>query len=385
MFYNEEKAHIEHLLLKKHSGLLTQEEQLELDTLLQDNPEFKQLASYYESQGEQLLTAVDGQIVEHQLIDLKDRLKRDKKPLIIYKRIASYTAVATAAILAVVALIVTNHSMHLNPKEENRLANVVSSSTKQVTLHLSAGQQIILNQAGKQSILAGNQHLVANNKTLNLSNSIDQNNGWNTLEVPRKLDYKVILADGSTVHLNSASQLRFPFTFTGTTREVYVEGEAYFIIAPQAGHPFIVHTAQGDIEVLGTEFNVNTYTPEVLKTALVNGVVQVSDRDKQVVLKPGEYFTKIGTHNKIVPLDSKAILSWRKGVYYFHNTPFREIAAMIPRWFDVQVVIDDDSLNDMPFTGELDKAESLDVFLKAMQYTSGILYKYNQGAMHFSK
>jgi hypothetical protein len=58
---------------------------------------------------------------------------------------------------------------------------------------------------------------------------------------------------------------------------------------------------------------------------------------------------------------------------------------MIPRWFDVQVVIDDDSLNDMPFTGELDKAESLDVFLKAMQYTSGILYKYNQGAMHFSK
>ena len=61
MFYNEEKAHIEHLLLKKHSGLLTKEEQLALDTLLQNNPEFKQLASYYEGQHERLLNAVSGQ------------------------------------------------------------------------------------------------------------------------------------------------------------------------------------------------------------------------------------------------------------------------------------------------------------------------------------
>jgi ferric-dicitrate binding protein FerR (iron transport regulator) len=385
MFYNEEKAHIEQLLLKKHSGLLTKEEQLEFDNLLQDNPEFKQLASYYEGRHEQLLTAVDGQIVEHKLIALKERLKRDRTHPIIYRRIAPYTAVAAVAVLAIVALIVTNHSINLNPKKENRLANVGSSSNKQVILHLAGGQEIILNQSGKQSIQAGNKRLVADNKTLNLSSSTDRANGWNTLEVPRKLDYKVNLADGSTVHLNSASKLKFPFTFTGTTREVYVEGEAYFIIAAKAGHPFIVHTEQGDITVLGTEFNINTYTPEVLKAALVNGAVQVSTGGNQVVLKPGEYFTKIGAYNSIVPLDSKAILSWQKGVYYFHNTPFREIAAMLPRWFDVRVIIDDESLNDMPFTGELDKAESLDIFLKAMQYTSGIEYHNKDGVLHISK
>lgn len=136
---------------------------------------------------------------------------------------------------------------------------------------------------------------------------------------------------------------------------------------------------------MGTEFNVNTYATNVLKTALVSGSVRVNDKNNSTVLKPGEYLTCNEKGKKLSTLDTKSILSWRNGVYFFRNTPFREIADMIPRWFDIQVIIDDEELNNMPFTGQLDKSESLESFLAPIQYTSGINYTLRGKLLHIYK
>ena len=110
---------------------------------------------------------------------------------------------------------------------------------------------------------------------------------YNTIIVPRKGDYQLILADGSKVYLNSESRLRFPTHFEGKERRVYLEGEGYFKVAKDTTKPFVVETKEVDERVLGTSFNVNAYASErAVRTTLVSGKVQVSNRTGKEVAVP---------------------------------------------------------------------------------------------------
>ena len=99
---------------------------------------------------------------------------------------------------------------------------------------------------------------------------------YNTIIVPRKGEYQLILADGSKVYLNSESRLRFPTRFEGKERRVYLEGEGYFEVAKDTTKPFIVEAKEVDVRVLGTSFNVSAYVSEqAVRTTLVSGKVRV--------------------------------------------------------------------------------------------------------------
>jgi ferric-dicitrate binding protein FerR (iron transport regulator) len=188
--------------------------------------------------------------------------------------------------------------------------------------------------------------------------------GYNTLTVPPKMDYKLRLSDGTEVWLNATSRLRFPFSFTGDKREVYLEGEAYFQVSKNDTKPFVVHTEQTDIHVLGTSFNVNAYSDGLTRTSLVSGAVIATAAGKEVRLKPGEeavYSSENGY--KVVSFDDSEVLAWMKGVYVFHNTSLSEIASVIERWYGVQVVFDNKELAGKKFTGGLEKLQRLDYFL----------------------
>lgn len=384
MSYSEQQAHIELLLIKRQLGEISPEELASLETSLQADEEAQRQHSYLETTAPETVADIKAIQMDEMWQAFQNQLTDEPKPATCSRRIRPYSIVAAAAILAVVLLALNHFFFHPSDPVVKSGGNSALSSN-QVVLHLANGQQVVLNQTGRQDIQAGNAQLVANNKTLVLSIANGADNAWNTLEVPRKLDYKVNLPDGSTVHLNSATKLKFPFAFKNGTREVYVEGEAYFIVEKKADQPFIVHTLQGDIQVLGTEFNVNTYTDAVLKTALIKGVVKVTAQKKSTILKPGDDLTLTANLQILTSLDSKSVLSWKDGVYYFRNTPFKEIAAMIPRWFDVKVVIDNEDINEMPFTGQLNKSEPLDNFLKPIQYTAGIEFYYKDDVLHISR
>ena len=237
----------------------------------------------------------------------------------------------------------------------------------------------------QQQISAGNVQLNAGAKKLNYTAGTTKGaEGYNTLVVPPKMDYKLQLSDGTEVWLNATSRLKFPFEFSGKAREVYLEGEAYFQVAANAAKPFIVHTEQTEIEVLGTSFNVTTYKDVSTRTSLVSGAVVTRSGQEKAALKPGQEAVFIaGKGYSVRPFDEEEVLAWMKGVYIFRNTPLHEIAEVIDRWYGVKVVFDNPSLAAKRFTGGLEKQQKLDYFLETLQMVGDIEhYSDNQGTVH---
>ncbi|SIO41766.1 FecR family protein [Chitinophaga niabensis] len=202
----------------------------------------------------------------------------------------------------------------------------------------------------------------------------------NELWAPAGSDYKIELSDGTEIWLNSMTRLRFPFQFTGNTREIAIEGEAYIKVAKDAAKPFIVHLPSGDVTVLGTAFNVNTY--ERTAVALVQGSVQVKMQSQTILLKPGEQAVYDGSliTNKF---EREEVLSWMEGLHMFNNASLAEIVKVLPRWYGVEVVLDDASTAQSRFTGYIDRKRPISEFLHEIKATTEADYYYKDGVLHF--
>jgi len=177
----------------------------------------------------------------------------------------------------------------------------------------------------------------------------------------------IILPDSSSVKLSYGSRLSYPKQFTGSSREVYLVGEASFKIAKQSGHPFIVHAGQATVQVLGTLFNVRAYQGEPDAVTLVNGAVRVSDSAGRVTrtMKPAEQAIVDKGEVRILPCEHpEESLSWSNTVpeFYFHNTDVHTAVKELARWYDMEVV-DNLSGPGMPITGNLRMHDSLDLTL----------------------
>jgi len=272
-----------------------------------------------------------------------------------------------------------------NGKKEATIVPAVPISKDELQLQLAGGETINLpyNQS-KQDIKAGDVQLSADAKRLEYTGGKALGNSYNTLTVPPKKDYKLLLSDGTEVWLNATSRLRFPFNFTGNKREVYLEGEAYFQVHRDASKPFIVHTQHTDIEVLGTSFNVNAYDEDITCTSLVSGAVITRADNKAIHLLPGQEAVYQNSKGyKVVDFDEREVLGWMQGVYMFHNTSLSDIAEVIERWYGIQVVFDEKALASKKFTGGLEKLQRLDYFLETLQLISGLNYKYDEkGVLH---
>lgn len=196
---------------------------------------------------------------------------------------------------------------------------------------------------------------------------------FNTLDVPRGGEYSLVLADGTKVNLNAETRLRFPVHFEGEKREVFLQGEAYFAVAPDSTKPFIVHTSRGKVKVLGTSFNVRDYEDEKqVVTTLVDGVVRYErqgDVGHYVVLKPG--FQVADAENSVDLLVRKVRLQeyvgWKDGLYVFNNLALEEIMKTVERNYDADVCFVDERLKKLRFSGDLRKYDRVEYFLKFIE------------------
>ena len=199
----------------------------------------------------------------------------------------------------------------------------------------------------------------------------------NELIIPRGGENTVILADGTTVHLNAGSKLTYPVRFAGKRRIVALEGEAYFDVAQDEAHPFVVQTHLGEVMVLGTAFNVNAYTnARVCYTTLVRGKVQFSAPNVgTVTLQPGEQaiVSANGTEKRTVDLDE--YIGWVNGVYNFKNRSLGEIMETFERWYDIQVYYETPDLRDITYSGSLKRYGTINSFLDALELTGDLTYK----------
>lgn len=172
--------------------------------------------------------------------------------------------------------------------------------------------------------------------------SIHTHEGRNLLTVPRGMNKKITLTDGTQIWLNAESQLEYPETFEAQERRVVrLKGEAYFEVAKDTACPFIVETDLLETQVLGTSFNVRAYSTDDAQVTLLEGSVKVSDthHKKELLIKPGQNATlqKGGTIS-VNEVQAKDYSTWAKGQFYFDNTELVEIMRELGRWYNINII-----------------------------------------------
>jgi ferric-dicitrate binding protein FerR (iron transport regulator) len=180
--------------------------------------------------------------------------------------------------------------------------------------------------------------------------------------------------------LNAGSTLSYPAIFKGDQRKVKLEGEAYFEVAKDARHPFVVNADSVDIKVLGTHFNVSAYAEESqVTTTLIEGSVSISkiNTEGEMILKPDQQavYDKKAGNVQLKQVDSKAFAAWREGQYLFEHENFGNIVKKLERGFNVKIAIKSESLKNEVFSGQFDHVESVGQLLNMMKQHRNFDYK----------
>lgn len=227
----------------------------------------------------------------------------------------------------------------------------------------------------------------------------------NTISTKPGSKSKIQLPDGSQVWLNADSRITYNESFRGPFREVQLTGEAYFDIAKDKDHPFIIHANSIDVRVLGTSLNIRSYCNEKnTEAVLIHGSIEVTLRsspDKKIILQPNE---KLVVQNgkaqliKGVPavhkyedapvmtlgkahVDAKDTvvmdILWVKNKLAFDQETLEEVARKIERWYDVKVTITDARLKHVAYSGVFED-ESLRQLMEALRMTGNFRYSINK-------
>lgn len=263
------------------------------------------------------------------------------------------------------------------------VSNTQPGPKEDISLQLANGQTINLSGT-KDSILLGGTRLNNAGKALSYTLAGEAKDSAaavaiNSLTVPIGKDYKISLSDGTEIWLNSATTLQFPFRFTGKAREITIKGEAYMKVAQRAGQPFLVHTQHGTVQVLGTSFNINDYDSGVVKIALVEGAVRFKTGQKDVAIKPGiEAVYTVSKGIRLQPFEADDVLAWRSGKYYFSDATLKEIITVLPRWYGINVVIDNPKLGGERFAGMMDRNKPVTAFLDNLSRTMKISWYFDK-------
>lgn len=204
----------------------------------------------------------------------------------------------------------------------------------------------------------------------------------NTLKIPRGGEFKITFADGTTVHVNSASELRYPVSFEKHERKVYLSGEAYFEVAKDVDRPFYVLTDDVRIRVYGTEFNVNTHSAEYVQTVLVSGKVgikPIGDKN-EIVMNPGELadFDRNTKEFEIAKVDIRQYVAWKDGYFAFENETLERIMNTLSLWYDVDVFFQSESVKGLLFTGYMKRYEQIEDILNAITDVVNVQFTVNE-------
>lgn len=166
---------------------------------------------------------------------------------------------------------------------------------------------------------------------------------YNTIETPKGGQYQIRLPDGTTVWLNAASTLIYPVNFRGSReRRVQLDGEAYFEVAKDKAHPFVVKTDRQEVTVLGTHFNINGYKEEsVINTTLLEGSIRTRNLSsgQSRILSPGQQSTVVKGEGEVgvANVNTDNIISWKNGYFIFDEQDIVSVMKVISRWYDVDV------------------------------------------------
>lgn len=376
------------LVKKFESGQLATDEKTELLSLIDQYPsivsvEITNMLNAFESaQATSDSKNIDfekwNQVINHILS--VDRLVTPKKRSIkIY-----YKWLAAAAVLAL-ALTVTLRIQNHSSKKHVFLTDIAPGGNK-ATLTLANGRKISLNdiangdlikEAGLSISKTTNGQLVYN---IEKNSAIADDQQVNVISTPNGGEWQIRLPDGSLVWLNALSSLEYPLNIgTTTVRKVKLKGEAYFEVAKDSKHPFIVETDKQKLEVLGTHFNINSYTNESLtKTTLLEGSVRISaiqNLNEYQVLRPGQQSVLSENGIKIKAVDTDESVAWKNGYFMFNNEKQESILRKIARWYNVKVEYADKEAKDVMYYGTVSRFDKISQVLRKFEQTGEVRFE----------
>lgn len=292
-----------------------------------------------------------------------------------------------AAVAAVVLLFLGIGLGFLESREETvplgSNIHILPGTTK-ATLVLANGTQLDLTRNDLREVQEQGA-LIKNDTTVGLQYELNHQKMeepvWHTVKVPVSGEYHFTLSDGTRVWLNSESEITFPVSFVGGSREVVVKGEAYFEVKSDKAHPFIVHAKEVDIEVVGTKFNVAAYEDSHrVVTTLAEGRVNVEMSGQVVGLSPDEQVSVDLKSGKMAKnsVSASTNISWIQGIFEYENMTLEEITAQLSRWYDVDFIFSDAEFKTRRFTGVVKKYDELNNVLKIIEKTTNVCFMINE-------
>ena len=201
---------------------------------------------------------------------------------------------------------------------------------------------------------------------------------FHTLEIPRGGEYLLTLSDGTMIYLNSESTLSFPVKFQGKERKVYLTGEAYFKVAKNTEHPFVVTAGELEVLVTGTTFGVRAYKDEKdIQTTLESGQVTVKVEGKSVKLVPNKQvlFNKSTMGLEVRDVDVDLYLAWADGRLVYDNCPLEKILTDLGRWYNIDVFYSRDELRSYQFSLNMKKHEEFTQVLELIGKTGEVQFE----------
>ena len=201
----------------------------------------------------------------------------------------------------------------------------------------------------------------------------------NEITVPKGEKAQVVLSDGTKVYLNAGTHFEYPGVFSENERNVTLTGEAFFNVAKDSSHPFMIKTPRFHVKVTGTSFDLRTYQEdEENSLALSTGKVTIITDSQNYKINPGEKFI-LNTQtlkSKITKADLQKSFLWREGVTVIDDLNLEEIRKLLERKFNVQIRIADEKYKTIRYTGQFKPHETLEDILDLIRKTSPVKFKY---------
>lgn len=200
----------------------------------------------------------------------------------------------------------------------------------------------------------------------------------NTITVPAGQRVNLTLPDGTNVWLNARSKMQYPAIFSGSKREIKLEGEGYFDVTHNVDKPFVVETGKFNVEVLGTKFNVEAYDDsDDFCASLMEGSVRVSEKGKlseSLVLSPNQQALWVDGHLQTHAISDFDTFRWKEGLICFKNINFEQLMLRFEKCYGVRIVIENKTLADYICNGKFRISDGIDNALRILQKDAKYTY-----------
>lgn len=293
-----------------------------------------------------------------------------------------YSKVQIAAIFTLPIVIALSLLFHKPDKQETLIATKIESpmpGSPKATLITESGDKVKLNEENSKELKPG---IRIDHKAHQLIYDIDTSHqtkqAINRLLTPRGGEYSVSLSDGTKVWLNADSELEYPVQFSKNIRKVHLKGEAYFEVTHNHSQAFIVATDGIEVKVYGTEFNINTRTPNSIQTTLVNGSIAIHNKElKEIKIQPNQMAEYNRTTGKveIKDVDVNDYIGWKSGIYIFENRTVEQIMKELSLWYDTEVFYTNNEAKNKRFSGILPRFKNIEELLRVIEKTTYVKFE----------